>query len=266
MPTIDLLIPFFAATVIFAATPGPGMLYMTAQTLTHGNRAEWLSSVAFYLASYLHISAAAFGVTVLLAAAPMLLSALKMIGGAYLIWMCLRLWRHPSAERAVADQSSGGHSARQAFRDSMVVEVLNPKSALFYVAFLPQFTSSDAAWPILCRSSSSARLRISHLVCLTSYASCWRAKWRRAPARLTGYRLSDAGSAVRSCSDWGANRLPMRVDGLSLTPTTGLRAEERWMRTRSRPVAHEQSPWLTLPVNWCGEGLCWWAGSQSTER
>ena len=81
MPPLELLVPFLAATAIFAFTPGPGMLYMAVQTMAHGARAGWLSSVAFHLASYLHIFAADFGVTILLKIAPILLIVLKVIWG-----------------------------------------------------------------------------------------------------------------------------------------------------------------------------------------
>lgn len=147
MPPVELLVPFLAATAIFAFTPGPGMLYMAVQTMAHGARAGWLSSIAFHLASYLHIFAAAFGVTVLLKTAPILLIVLKVIGGCYLILMGIRLWKRPRSEVPTV-QSSDAQSSRQAFRDSLTIEVLNPKSALFYFAFLPQFTTLDATSPV----------------------------------------------------------------------------------------------------------------------
>jgi len=147
MPPSELLTPFLTATAIFAFTPGPGMLYMAVQTMAHGPRAGWLSSFAFHLASYLHIFAAAFGVTILLAAAPVLLIVLKIVGGCYLIWMGIRLWKHPKSD-AQTVQSSKAKPSWQAFRDSLTVEILNAKSALFYFAFLPQFTTSEAAFPV----------------------------------------------------------------------------------------------------------------------
>lgn len=148
MLPLELLLPFLIATAVFAFTPGPGMLYMAVQTMAHGVRAGWLSSLAFHLASYLHIAAAAFGVTVLLAAAPVLLVVLKVVGGAYLVWMGLRLWRRPSTPSSFEPEQGRDRPADCAFRDSFLVEVLNPKSALFYFAFLPQFTVVDAALPI----------------------------------------------------------------------------------------------------------------------
>ncbi|MEM7178438.1 MAG: LysE family translocator [Pseudomonadota bacterium] len=143
MPSADLFWPFLIATSLFAFMPGPGMVYMAVQTMAHGVRAGGLSSVAFHLASYVHIASAALGVTILLAAAPVLLLALKLAGAGYLIWMGARmLLVRPGSARPAPGVSK--RSARRAFRDSLVVEFLNPKSALFYLAFLPQFTSADA--------------------------------------------------------------------------------------------------------------------------
>ncbi|MEM9043812.1 MAG: LysE family translocator [Pseudomonadota bacterium] len=147
MPPVELLISFLVATAMFAFIPGPGMLYMAVQTMAHGTRAGWLSSLAFHLASYLHIFAAAFGVTVLLKAAPVFVFALKVVGGCYLIWMGVRLWRRPRDETPRV-HSSNVKSSREAFRDSLTIEILNPKSALFYFAFLPQFTTLESASPV----------------------------------------------------------------------------------------------------------------------
>ena len=147
MPPFELLLPFFAATAIFAITPGPGLLYMAAQTMAHGARAGWLSSVAFHLASYLHIFAAAFGLTLLLKTAPILLVLLKTGGGCYLVWKGIRLWKHTKTDQTSAHKLDT-KPTRQAFRDSLTVEILNPKTALFYVAFLPQFTSLGATYPV----------------------------------------------------------------------------------------------------------------------
>ncbi len=147
MPPAELIVPFLAATAIFAFTPGPGMLYMAVQTMAHGAGAGLLSSLAFHLASYLHIFAATFGVTVLLKTAPVLLIVLKFIGGCYLIWMGIRLWKLPKAD-ILTIRPSNAQPLRQAFRDSLTIEILNPKSALFYFAFLPQFTTLEAAFPV----------------------------------------------------------------------------------------------------------------------
>jgi len=147
MPPFDLLIPFFVATLIFACVPGPGMFYAAAQTIARGRHAGWLSAAGFHIGGYAHILAAAFGLAVLLEAVPVLYAIVKFAGAAYLIWLGIRLLRSPEPHAvSVAQSESTMH--RRAIRDSITVEVLNPKTALFYLAFLPQFTDVSASLPV----------------------------------------------------------------------------------------------------------------------
>ncbi len=147
MPSLELLIPFFLTSAIFACVPGPGMLYAAAQTLSLGRRAGWWSALGFHIAGLGHIAAAAFGVSALLAVVPALFTAMKLAGAAYLIWMGLRYLTGGRAALPAA-AGRGRVSARKALRDSVIAETLNPKSALFYLAFLPQFTEASAAFPV----------------------------------------------------------------------------------------------------------------------
>jgi len=150
MPSFELLMPFFLASAAFACIPGPGMFYAAAQTAARGPGAGWRSAIGFHLAGYLHIAAAAFGLTVLLETIPVLFLAVKLLGAAYLIWpgigllMARRAPARPTAAATPRHHAVRGH----AVRDGLVVEVLNPKTALFYVAFLPQFTEASAALPL----------------------------------------------------------------------------------------------------------------------
>lgn len=147
MPPADLLIPFFIASAIFACVPGPGMFYAAAQTLALGRRAGWYSALGFHLAGFGHIAAAAFGVSVLLQIVPGLFTAMKLVGAAYLIWLGIKYLRNPAPVVATIG-SAANLTAGRALRDSIVVEALNPKSVLFYFAFLPQFTDPSAEFAI----------------------------------------------------------------------------------------------------------------------
>jgi threonine/homoserine/homoserine lactone efflux protein len=147
MPSLDLLIPFFVATSIFACVPGPGMLYAATQTIAGGRRAGWLSAAGLHMAGYAHILAAASGLAVLLEAVPLLYTIVKFAGAAYLIWMGIRLFKSPKSVRVPIAQP-GPATHRRAIRDSVTVEVLNPKTALFYLAFLPQFTDVSTSLPV----------------------------------------------------------------------------------------------------------------------
>lgn len=144
MPSPDLLLPFLLATAVFACVPGPGMLYAAAQTLAAGRRAGWLSALGFHIAGLGHIAAAAFGVSALLAVLPALFTAMKLLGAAYLVWIGLRHLLRPPPLAAAAAPKTGA----RALRDSIVAELLNPKSLLFYLAFLPQFAEAAAPLPV----------------------------------------------------------------------------------------------------------------------
>lgn len=147
MPPSELLLPFIIATSVFAFVPGPGMLYMSIQTMARGRKAGWLSAAGFHLGAYLHILAAAFGISILLEAAPMLFVSLKLLCAGYLIWMGLRMVLDARKHHLVAELSRE-RTAWQALRDSLAVEMLNPKTALFFLAFLPHFASPEASSPV----------------------------------------------------------------------------------------------------------------------
>lgn len=147
MPPIDLMLAFLAATAVFAYMPGPAMLYAAAQTMARGRRAGWMAALGIHLGGYVHVVAAAAGLAVLFAAVPVLYAALKIAGAAYLVWLGLRLFLS-QAPVAVSGLAVAPLSPRRAFWESVTVEVLNPKTALFYLAFLPQFTDPAAALPV----------------------------------------------------------------------------------------------------------------------
>jgi threonine/homoserine/homoserine lactone efflux protein len=148
MLPLELLLPFFVASAVFACIPGPGMFYTAAQTIAHGRRGGWLSAIGFHLGGFVHITAAAFGMAILLQTVPVLYVIVKLLGATYLIWLGIKYFG------ALGSAVSTDFAVRQkpnckALRDGIVVEVLNPKTALFYLAFLPQFTDTSASLPVL---------------------------------------------------------------------------------------------------------------------
>lgn len=147
MPSAELLIPFFLASVIFACVPGPGMFYMAAQTLALGPRAGWYAALGFHIASFVHIASAAFGLSLLLQTVPLLFTVVKLAGAIYLIWLGVRYLLGFGAT-FTQPGATAAKPARKALKDSMIVEVLNPKSVLFYFTFLPQFTDTSATLPL----------------------------------------------------------------------------------------------------------------------
>jgi threonine/homoserine/homoserine lactone efflux protein len=146
MPGLELLIPFAIATALFAYFPGPALLYTAAQTIARGRRAGFMAALGIHLGCYLHVLAAALGLSAILHYVPTLYIALKLAGAGYLIWLGIAMWR----QRAAAGESvePPAKTTRRALLESMIVEILNPKVALFFIAFLPQFVDPSAGFPI----------------------------------------------------------------------------------------------------------------------
>lgn len=144
--TTETLLAFLAATALFAYMPGPALLYTAAQTISGGRRAGLLATAGIHLGCYFHVFAAAFGLSAIFAVVPTLYLALKLIGGAYLVFLGVQMIRTRVAAGPMPDLPR--KSTRRAFADSVLVEVLNPKVAVFFIAFLPQFVSPEAGLPI----------------------------------------------------------------------------------------------------------------------
>ncbi|RVB27840.1 LysE family translocator, partial [Mesorhizobium sp. M7A.F.Ca.CA.001.07.2.1] len=147
MPSTELLIAFFATTAIFAYIPGPAMLYAAAQTMARGRWSGLTAALGIHLGGYVHVFAAAAGLSVLFHAVPTLYLAVKLVGALYLIWLGVSLFRK-RVEGDAALPAIERKSARRAFFESITVEVLNPKTAIFFMAFLPQFIDASAAFPV----------------------------------------------------------------------------------------------------------------------
>jgi len=147
MPSTELLVAFLVTTAIFAYIPGPAMLYAAAQTVARGRWSGLMAAFGIHLGGYVHVAAAAAGLSVLFHAVPTLYLAVKFAGASYLIWLGISLVR-AKAEGDVVMPGIEPKSGRRAFFESITVEVLNPKTAIFFMAFLPQFIDASAAFPI----------------------------------------------------------------------------------------------------------------------
>lgn len=146
MPSWELLLGFAVATAIFAYVPGPAVLYTAAQTLARGRRAGLLAMLGIHIGGYAHVLAAALGLAVVFELVPDLYLAVKFAGAAYLIWLGIGLLRSRPLDADLPQLAS--KSARRSVFESILVEVLNPKVAIFYLAFLPQFVDPAALLPI----------------------------------------------------------------------------------------------------------------------
>ncbi|MGB6118066.1 MAG: LysE family translocator [Mesorhizobium sp.] len=147
MPSTDLLITFFITTAIFAYIPGPAMLYAAARTLAGGRWAGLMASLGIHIGCYVHVIAAAAGLSFVFHAVPTLYLIVKLAGAAYLIWLGVTMLRGKTEEGTETIRVDPG-SGRKAFFQSITVEVLNPKTAIFFIAFLPQFVDPAAGLPV----------------------------------------------------------------------------------------------------------------------
>ena len=142
MPDASHLALFAVAAVALLAIPGPAVLFIVAQSITHGRRAGLVSVLGIHAGSLVHVAAAAIGLSSLLVSSAEAFAAVKYAGAAYLVWLGVRrlLGRDRAGNLEVGSELQPGRLFRQAF----VVNVLNPKTALFFFAFLPQFVEPSA--------------------------------------------------------------------------------------------------------------------------
>lgn len=144
LPPLPLMLAFLTASLILAITPGPAVVYILARTLSQG-RSSGLESVAgVALGNLGNAIGAAVGLAALFAVSSAAFTVVKWAGAAYLIWMGVRMLRSPGASTSAGDTTVEPLKRGRIFRDGFVVALLNPKTALFFAAFLPQFMTPDA--------------------------------------------------------------------------------------------------------------------------
>lgn len=149
MASTEVLIAFAAATALFAYFPGPALLYTAAQTLARGRRAGLMAALGIHIGCYAHVIAATLGLSAVFRYVPEAYTALKIAGAAYLVWLGVQMLRGGGMDAA---PKIAPKSARRAFAESIVVELLNPKVAIFFIAFLPQFVDPAGSLPIWLQS------------------------------------------------------------------------------------------------------------------
>lgn len=145
MPSFELLSTFVLTTLIFAYLPGPAMLYTAAQTLARGRKAGFMATLGIHVGGYAHIVIAATGLTILFHTIPIAYTLVKICGALWLIWLGLKMLLIHNSKPSSNLQN---HQQQRAFSESIWVEILNPKTAIFYLAFLPQFIDAQAIFPI----------------------------------------------------------------------------------------------------------------------
>ncbi|OQX30470.1 MAG: threonine transporter [Candidatus Sedimenticola endophacoides] len=141
-PPWPLFSAFFLASLLLALSPGPGVLYIVTRSLVQGRRSGLVSVAGIALGNLANAALAAVGLGAVFALSTHAFLAVKYAGAIYLIYLGLRMLRAPDASPA---QSVQAPPPGRVFRDGLVVALLNPKTTLFFAAFLPQFLRPDAA-------------------------------------------------------------------------------------------------------------------------
>ena len=147
MPDPSRLALFVGAALLLLVVPGPSVLYIVTQSVSHGRRAGIVSVAGITTGTLVHIAAATFGLSALLASSAVAFDVVKYLGAAYLIAVGIR--RLAGWERASGPQARDTRDLGRLYRQGIVVNTLNPKTALFFLAFLPQFVDPGRGTPWL---------------------------------------------------------------------------------------------------------------------
>lgn len=147
MPLFDAatLLAYLAAAAVLVLIPGPGTAWILAQTAAGGTRRGLRAGLGLETATLIHAAAAGLGLSAVLATSALAFEMLKYAGAAYLVWLGIRAWREQtaSAPASLRPPSSTPSPSRHVYRRSVLTGVLNPKVAVFFLAFLPQFVRPE---------------------------------------------------------------------------------------------------------------------------
>jgi threonine/homoserine/homoserine lactone efflux protein len=210
MPNSAHFLVFLTAAFLLAIAPGPGMLYVLARTLAGGKREGVLSALGTLIGGMVHVFAAAAGISLVLARSASAFAVVKYAGAAYLcylgIGMIIEARRNDAGrdkDQANDPAQKAGFSAQHPLWQGVTTEVLNPKTALFFLSFIPQFVHRDAAnafWQFLFLGSISVALNTSADLVVTLLAGPLGSRirssvtFRRRQRTLTGVMMIGLGT------------------------------------------------------------------------
>jgi threonine/homoserine/homoserine lactone efflux protein len=144
LPDTPLLLAFVGASLVLALTPGPAVVYIVARTLAQGRACGLSSVLGVALGNFANAVGAALGLAALFAVSSTAFTVVKWAGAAYLVYLGIRMWLTTPAVQDATPQAPL-QPLRRVFRDGFVVALLNPKTTLFFAAFLPQFMDAHAS-------------------------------------------------------------------------------------------------------------------------
>lgn len=137
MPSVETLLIFTAAALLMNISPGPSNFYVMSRSVAQGPRGGAVAALGLATGSLVHVAAAALGLSAVLHYFPAAFGVIKLLGAAYLVFLGIQYLR--GANRPEMPAAAGARPHGRIFTESILVEVLNPKTALFFLAFLPQF-------------------------------------------------------------------------------------------------------------------------------
>ena len=135
---------FLTAAVVLNVSPGPDMAFILGQTARRGTRAGLAAMLGIWSGAFVHVIAAALGLSAILATSASAFTVAKWLGAIYLIWLGIQAWRSHDGVAGAPTTDSASASRPRIFRHGFLIAALNPKVALFFLAFLPQFVMPGA--------------------------------------------------------------------------------------------------------------------------
>ena len=150
LPEFSVLIPFLLASIGLTLLPGPDNLFVLSLSIVNGSRAGIPTALGMAIGNFAHTAAVALGLSALILASPLAFSAIKVLGVMYLLYLAWQSWQHPlnfSSHNPRVEQAS--ESGFKLFQRGVLMNLLNPKVALFFLAFFPQFVDQGSDYKAL---------------------------------------------------------------------------------------------------------------------
>lgn len=211
MPSPEVLIAFTAAALMLNISPGPSNLYVIARSIAQGTKGGIVAAVGLAVGSMVHVVATVVGISAIFRHSPTLYTIVKLIGAVYLIYLGISYWKSNSAGNNMVATKTRQKPLFTIFRESIIVEVTNPKTALFFIALLPQFVVPESG-PV------SQQLLVFGLIVMISAIPCdvlvaissskasdWLIKHKRAQQvqeRVSGSILLGMGAYIVADEQW----------------------------------------------------------------
>lgn len=204
MPSPTTIALFGLATFALTVTPGPGVLYVAARTLSQGRGAGFASMFGIESGEVVWLAATATGLAAVLATSSAALAVLRWAGAAYLVYLGVQRWRHAETPPSPVPAALG-----RVFAQGVVTQILNPKVAVFFIAFLPQFL--DPARPV---AQQVAVLGILYIAIAVAVDMCYVLAWSAVAARFLASPRTQRRTARVSAATYVALGLGAAASGV----------------------------------------------------